>query len=78
MLRLQVEAGSYKEIGLSLGVDSESEVTFATDIFAEAVAAKEAGWNAVLVSRPGNKPLPANASSEFRIIDTLEDLLPFM
>ena len=75
---LQVEAGSYKEIGMSLGVDSDDEVTFATDILAEAMAAKEAGWSAVLVSRPGNKPLPASASSEFRIINTLEDLLPFM
>ena len=75
---VQVEAGSYKEIGLSLGVDSGDEITFATDILAEAIAAKEAGWKAVLVSRHGNKPLPAKASSEFRIIKSLEDLLPFM
>lgn len=63
---------------MSLGVDSGDEVTFATDILAEAVAAKEAGWNAILVSRPGNKPLPANAASDFRVIESLEDLLPFM
>ena len=75
---LQVEAASYKEISLSLGVDSGDEVLFATDILAEAVAAKEAGWNAVLVSRPGNKPLPADAASKFRIIESLEGLLPFM
>ncbi|CAL5225286.1 g8085 [Coccomyxa viridis] len=74
----KVDAGSYKEISLSLGVDSGDEVTFATDILAEAVAAKEAGWNAILVSRPGNKPLPANAASDFRVIESLEDLLPFM
>ena len=75
---LQVEASSYREIGLSLGVDSGDEVTFATDIYAEAVAAKEAGWNAVLVSRSGNKPLPANTRKDFRIIENLEDLLPMM
>jgi len=75
---LQVEASSYREIGLSLGVDSGEEVTFATDIYAEAVAAKEAGWNAVLVTRPGNKPLPATARKDFRIVETLEDLLPMM
>ena len=51
---LQVEAASYKEISLSLGVDSGDEVLFATDILAEAVAAKEAGWNAVLQMLPRN------------------------
>jgi len=75
---LQVEASSYREIGLSLGVDSGEEIMFATDIYAEAVAAKKAGWNAVLVTRPGNKPLPANARQDFRIIENLEDLLPMM
>lgn len=70
-----MEAASYKEIGLSLGLDSGEEVIFATDIYEEAVAAKATGWRAVLVSRPGNKPLPAKASSEFAVIESLEGLL---
>ena len=60
---------------LSLGVDSGEEVAFATDIYAEAVAAKAAGWKSVLVLRSGNKPLPVHASTEFPIIESLEDLL---
>lgn len=71
----QVEAWSYREIALSLGVDASEEIVFATDIYAEAVAAKEAGWKAVLVTRPGNKPLPAEASVEFSVIKNLEDLM---
>ena len=56
---LQVEAGSYRNIALSLGVDSPDEVLFATDNILEAQAAAEAGWQVVLADRPGNKPLPA-------------------
>ena len=69
------EAGSYREIALSLGVSSPSELLFATDVYAEAVAAREAGWEAVLVVRPGNKPLPEGASHEFRVIESLKDLI---
>lgn len=50
-------ADSYREISLSLGVDSGSEILFVTDIFEEAVAAREAGLNVVLSVRPGNAPL---------------------
>jgi methionine salvage enolase-phosphatase E1 len=32
---------------------------FVTDILAEGTAAKEAGWQVVMASRPGNAPLPA-------------------
>jgi methionine salvage enolase-phosphatase E1 len=71
----QVEAQSYREIALSLGVDDPSQITFATDVHAEAVAASQAGWTPVLVVRPGNKPLPADAGAQFRIIESLEQLL---
>lgn len=37
------EARSYSEICLTVGVDSPSHITFATDVLAEAVAAKQAG-----------------------------------
>lgn len=69
----KMEARSYKEIALNLGVDSTSEILFATDVHAEAVAAKEAGWQVVLVTRPGNKALPE--SHAFRVITTMQDLL---
>jgi methionine salvage enolase-phosphatase E1 len=41
--RNKKEARSYKEIYLTVGVDHPSCITFATDVLAEAVAAKEAG-----------------------------------
>lgn len=71
---LQGECSSYKEIAQSLGVDDPSSILFATDIYEEAVAAKAAGWAAVLVVREGNKPLP-DAASSFRQFTTLEELL---
>ncbi len=74
-LHMQIEAQSYKEIGLSLGIDKPSQILFATDVYGEAVAAKEAGWEAVLVVRPGNKPLPADAGGEFQVVESLEELL---
>ncbi len=54
-------------------MDSPSELLFATDVLAEAQAAAEAGWQAVLVERPGNKPLPAGHG--FRVITNMADLL---
>ena len=73
---LQGEASSYQEIALSLGVDDPARITFATDVHEEAVAASAAGWTAVLVVRPGNKPLPeGNGGPSFRRLTTLEELL---
>jgi methionine salvage enolase-phosphatase E1 len=68
----QVEARSYREIAAALGVDRPSQILFATDVLAEAAAAAEAGWRAVLVTRPGNKPLPEGHA--FKIVHTMEDL----
>ena len=70
----KLEARSYRDIALSLGVDSPSELLFATDVLGEAVAARAAGWQAVLVSRPGNKALVTGHG--FREITTLKDLVP--
>lgn len=53
---VQVHADSYRNIALSIGADA-AQLVFATDVAAEAVAAKAAGWQAILVKRPGNKPL---------------------
>jgi methylthioribulose 1-phosphate dehydratase / enolase-phosphatase E1 len=52
------EAPSYKEIILSLGVDSADQILFLTDIIEEAQASVEAGMHAVLSVRPGNAELP--------------------
>lgn len=49
------------------------QVLFATDVLAEAEAAQAAGWKAVLVNRPGNKPLPGSHS--FRVIESITQLL---
>lgn len=49
------------------------QVLFATDVLAEAEAAAAAGWRAVLVSRPGNKPLPEQPG--FRVIESMQQLL---
>lgn len=70
----KMESRSYKDIALSLGVDDSSQILFATDVHAEAVAAQQAGWQAVIVSRPGNKPLPED--NPFRVITSMNELLP--
>ncbi|EFJ22297.1 hypothetical protein SELMODRAFT_416499 [Selaginella moellendorffii] len=64
---------SYKEIFQFVGVDDPSLVTFATDVLEEAQAAKEAGLQAVILLRPGNKPLPAD-HTDFRTISSLASL----
>jgi methylthioribulose 1-phosphate dehydratase/enolase-phosphatase E1 len=69
----KTESTSYKDIALSLGVDEPSQVLFATDILAEAKAAAAAGWQAVLVSRPGNKPLPEGHG--FRVVENVMHLV---
>lgn len=68
----QMEAGSYKEIALHLGLDP-CDILFATDILKEAQAAAAAGWTAVLVERPGNAALPEGHG--FKVEDNLNNLL---
>lgn len=53
------EAAAYEQIALSLGI-RPSEGHFCTDVLGEAVAARAAGWQATLLLRPGNAPLPAD------------------
>ncbi|CAL4988231.1 unnamed protein product [Urochloa decumbens] len=52
------ETRSYFEIAQSLGVDNPSQVLFITDVFQEAIAAKNAGFEVVISTRPGNAPVP--------------------
>ncbi len=74
----KTQAASYKSIALSLGLEPGSgnpseSVLFATDVLAEAQAAQEAGWEAVLVVRPGNKPLTEGHG--IRIVESMTELL---
>lgn len=61
----KVDPGSYRAIANRIG----SSGVFATDVVAEAVAAREAGWRAVILERPGNHPQPAHS---FPVWDSLE------
>ncbi|XP_056173349.1 probable bifunctional methylthioribulose-1-phosphate dehydratase/enolase-phosphatase E1 isoform X2 [Syzygium oleosum] len=54
------ETQSYIEISESLGVNKPSDVLFLTDVYQEAVAAKDAGLEVLISVRPGNGPLPEN------------------
>lgn len=67
------EADSYREIVQSLGVDSASEILFVTDILEEAQAAKEAGLDCIISSRPGNAPLSSKDHS-FQVVTTFDEL----
>ncbi|KAL4554066.1 hypothetical protein LXL04_039822 [Taraxacum kok-saghyz] len=54
------ETKSYVEICESLGVHSQSDVLFVTDVYQEAIAAKTAGLEVIISVRPGNGQLPEN------------------
>lgn len=70
---MQVEASSYRNIALSLGVDAAEHICFATDSIKEAEAASQAGWQVALAVRPGNDALPAQ--HPFRVVTTMSELL---
>lgn len=52
------EPRSYYEIWQTLGVDSPSQILFLTDVYQEATAARDAGFEVLISIRPGNAPLP--------------------
>ncbi len=68
----QVHDDSYRNIALAIGADA-SQLIFATDIAAEALAARKAGWQATIVQRPDNKPLPHD--NKVTVIESLKSLL---
>lgn len=78
------EAASYDEIALSLGMNpcvisgmQQEEALFLTDIWEEATAARLAGWQVVLVIRPGNTALPSDAAElepTIRIVHSMDEL----
>lgn len=70
----KIEASSYAEIALTLGVDKPDEILFATDSIAEARAAAAAGLQVAVTDRPGNVALPAGHG--FPVVTSLLDLVP--
>ncbi|VDN20713.1 unnamed protein product [Cylicostephanus goldi] len=72
---LKGDSQSYKKICEQIGA-AASEVLFLTDVEAEARAARSAGLQTMLVVREGNAPLSENAKQEFKIIYSLEELIP--
>ncbi|KAK2080380.1 hypothetical protein QBZ16_000233 [Prototheca wickerhamii] len=71
---VKVEAASYHNIALSLGVDDAQSLLFLTDNPAEARAALEAGWKATLVQRPGNKELSAEEAKSTTLITSFDEI----
>ena len=65
------EAGSYTEIALSLGCEGK-DILFLTDILEEAIAAKEAGLDTIIVNRPGNADILV--AHNFPVIDSFDAL----
>lgn len=65
-------SNSYKEILLTLGADSPSDVLFLTDVYEEAEAASEVGLEVILSVREGNAPLPE--IHPFRTVTTFDDI----
>lgn len=64
-------AQSYRDIAASIGLAPE-RVVFVTDIYEEAVAAREAGLQAKIIVRAGNKELPA--AHDFVVIESFDEL----
>lgn len=60
----KVQSESYREIARQIGI-LPADGLFATDVLAEAEAARSAGWQAVIVKRPGNPPQPVHDFQEW-------------
>jgi 2,3-diketo-5-methylthio-1-phosphopentane phosphatase/methylthioribulose-1-phosphate dehydratase len=71
----KLEAASYRDIALSLGVGAQpSRALFLTDSLGEAAAAAEAGWQVVVTVRPGNNALPA-CGAGFPTVESFTELV---
>jgi methylthioribulose 1-phosphate dehydratase/enolase-phosphatase E1 len=68
------EEGSYREIGLSLGVDGMEEVLFLTDVVEEGMAARKAGMRVLLSVRPGNAPIDEMLGREFARVSSFAEV----
>jgi enolase-phosphatase E1 len=69
----KVEASSYLNIAQLLSL-APSEILFLTDRAPEAVAARAAGVDAMLLDRPGNGPLTPADRTAFRVLQSFAEL----
>lgn len=60
-------------ISQALGEDPK-DILFLTDIVQEAEAARDAGFQTVILARPGNGPLTDDDKSQFTIVPNFESL----
>ncbi|XP_037817326.1 enolase-phosphatase E1 [Lucilia sericata] len=67
------EKQSYINIAQSLNIDPQ-DILFLTDIVKEAEAARLAGYQTAVLSRPGNGPLTDDDKSQFTILNDFESL----
>nr|XP_013098691.1 unnamed protein product [Stomoxys calcitrans] len=67
------ETQSYTNITKDLGEDP-ADILFLTDVIKEAEAARQAGLQTVILSRPGNAPLTDDDKSQFTIVEDFEKL----
>jgi enolase-phosphatase E1 len=68
----KTEGESYKRIASSIGL-RPVEVAFFSDVVAELEAARDAGMQAVLCDRPGNRPQPASNFESIKSFDELDN-----
>jgi 2,3-diketo-5-methylthio-1-phosphopentane phosphatase len=64
------EAASYEKIARDAALDAH-ELLFLTDVVEEAQAARDAGLQAAIMDRPGNRPQPAH---DFVVLSDFEQL----
>lgn len=69
------EAESYRRIAEQIGI-TPADGLFATDILAEARAADSAGWQSVILQRPGNHPQPAHTYERWTHFEGAEGIEP--
>ncbi len=70
----KVDEASYENIALSLGAEDGGDILFATDNGLEAVAAQKAGWNVVLLERPGNGDIDPAHRKAFEVLNDFKAL----
>ncbi|KAK9487683.1 HAD-like domain-containing protein [Lipomyces starkeyi] len=73
---LKTDPASYVRIMNQIGNDVDPrEILFLSDNVNEIVAAKEAGWEAYIVERPGNAPLSEEDRKAHKVIQNFESLI---
>ncbi|KAK9325109.1 HAD-like domain-containing protein [Lipomyces orientalis] len=73
---LKTEITSYVKIAEQIGNEVDpSEILFLSDNVKEITAAKEAGWEAYIVERPGNAPLSEEDRKAHKVIQNFESLI---